>query len=345
MVFQNFEPSTRNFILHQIPNMNWKKWLRRSLRLFVFLFVLLNIIAAFHAYKFTHFYPGLGGKLKKPEQWTFSDKASAILFGVKYPKSENFTHPAGRYDSVQLRTADSILIDGWYIYGSRKADTTAASAPGTVLLFHGHGGCKSSHIAEGDFFQQLGYNVLMIDFRAHGNSGGNTCTIGRKEAEEVKLAYDFVKNKGEKNIILWGTSMGAATITSAIENYPELQPQKIILEMPFATLLDAVEGRVRIMGLPEQPVASLLAFWGGAEQGFWAFGYKPGEYAKKIKSPTLLQWGANDNRVKRSEMEQIFNNINLPKKELVVYEKSGHQSLCVNEPDKWKEKITAFLRN
>jgi hypothetical protein len=324
--------------------MNWKKWLRRTFRFGLFLFVLLNVVAAFHAYKFTHFYPNLGGRPKKPEQWSFGDKASAILFGVKYPKSENFTKPGTPYDTVQLRTADSTLIDGWYIYSNRTNDTNGAAVAGTVIMFHGHGGCKSSHIAEGEFFQKSGYHVLMIDFRAHGNSGGNTCTIGRKEAEEVKLAYDFIKKKGENNIILWGTSMGAATITSAIEMYPDIQPQKIILEMPFATLMDAVEGRVRIMGLPEQPVASLLTFWGGAEQGFWAFGYKPADYAKRITCPVLLQWGAKDNRVKRSEMERMYNSLAVSHKELVVYENSGHQSLCVNEPAKWKEKVIAFLQ-
>jgi alpha-beta hydrolase superfamily lysophospholipase len=81
----------------------------------------------------------------------------------------------------------------------------------------------------------MGYNVLLLDFRAHGASGGNTCTIGYYEAEDVKLAYNFLKDKGEKNIALWGISMGAAAIAHAVDEY-HLQPSKVILEMPLAQL-------------------------------------------------------------------------------------------------------------
>ena len=42
---------------------------------------------------------------------------------------------------------------------------------------------------------------MLVDFRAHGNSDGNTCTIGYDESEDVKLAYDYISNKGEKNIV------------------------------------------------------------------------------------------------------------------------------------------------
>ena len=59
--------------------------------------------------------------------------------------------------------------------------------------------------------------------------------------------------------------------------------------MPFGSLPDAVKGRVKIMGLPQEPISTLLTFWGGVQNGFWAFNLKPSEYAKKIKCPVLLQ--------------------------------------------------------
>ena len=33
-------------------------------------------------------------------------------------------------------------------------------------------------IAEANDFRYQGYNIMMVDFRAHGNSGGNMTTIG-----------------------------------------------------------------------------------------------------------------------------------------------------------------------
>jgi hypothetical protein len=58
--------------------------------------------------------------------------------------------------------------------------------------------------------------------------------------------------------------MGAAAVSKAINDYP-LQPSKIILEMPFGSLLEAAEGRIKIMKLPPEPLATLITFWGGTE--------------------------------------------------------------------------------
>jgi pimeloyl-ACP methyl ester carboxylesterase len=108
--------------------------------------------------------------------------------------------------------------------------------------------------------------------------------------------------------VLWGISMGAARITKAMNDYP-LQPKKIILEMPFATLMQAAEGRIKMMNLPPQPLASLLGFWGSVEKGIWVFSVKPAEYAKNIAVPTLLQWGKNDPRVQEVETNLIYKNL------------------------------------
>ena len=260
-------------------------------------------------------------------------KASAIFLGVKYPKSQNLEQPQVAYETVHFYTKDSIRIEGWHC----RRD----SAKGTVILFHGHGSAKSKVLPEAMYFYSLGYNTLLVDFRAHGGSQGNTCTIGYEEAEEVKLAYDHVA-KTEKNIILWGISLGAATITKAISEY-NIKPSKVILEMPFGSLLEAVKGRVRTMGLPAQPISSLLAFWGGVEQGFWAFGHNPCDYAKNIHCDVLLQWGRNDARVTEAEENCIFQSIPSARKKLAVYEHSGHQSLCKNETAKWQEEVKQFL--
>jgi esterase/lipase len=137
--------------------------------------------------------------------------------------------------------------------------------------------------------------------------------------------------------------MGAATITKAMSDY-SLQPQKIILEMPFGTIEDAVKGRLKLMGVPAQPMATLLTFWGGTINGFWAFNMQPQEFAKKITCPVLLQWGANDPRVSRKEQDNIFSNINTTNKKFVVYESAAHESLCKKENEKWITEIANFLQ-
>ncbi len=312
-----------------------KKFLKILFRSVIAVFILLNVIVAFHAYKFTHFYDNGSITLKKNEEKSGWDKAKEILFGINAVKKHNTVTADSSIRTIYLKTKDSLKLEAWYI--------PVDSAIGTVCLFHGHGGTKSGVFKEAEEYRKLGYNTLLLDFRAHGNSEGNTCTIGFDETEDVKLAFDYIKSKGEKNIVLWGISMGASTIVKAIKDY-DLQPQKVILEMPFGTIEDAVKGRVKMMGLPVQPISTLLTFWGGTEHGFWAFGMKPQEFAEKITCPTLLQWGKNDPRVSKSEEDILFKNIACANKKFVVYENSGHESLCKKETDKWIKEVTEFLK-
>jgi pimeloyl-ACP methyl ester carboxylesterase len=100
-------------------------------------------------------------------------------------------------------------------------------------MFHGYGSSRSDIIPESTVFYKMQYNVLMLDFRAHGNSEGNICSMGYYEAGDVKAAYNFISSTGEKNIILWGGSMDAASITKAMHDDHAIKPSKIILEKCF----------------------------------------------------------------------------------------------------------------
>jgi len=310
-----------------------KKILRRILKVLLILFILLNVVVIFHAYKFTHFYNYGEVTVKPASHKTGWEKTKEILFGFNTSKRPD-SIPSGQFETIYFTTKDNLKLQAW--------EFRVDSAKGTVIMFHGHGSNKGAILNEAEGFRKLGYNTILLDFRAHGNSEGNTTTIGYKETEDVKLAYDHVKASGEKNIVLWGISMGAATISKAVHDY-QLQPSKIILEMPFGSLPDAVRGRIKMMHLPAEPLSTLLTFWGGTIRGFWAYNFKPQDYVKDIKCPVLLQWGKNDPRVTEKETKELYANITAPKK-LVVYENSGHESLCKKERDKWMAEVTAFLQ-
>ncbi|UAY51905.1 alpha/beta hydrolase [Ferruginibacter albus] len=312
-----------------------KRLFKYLIRTFIVLFILVNVVMAFNAYKFTHFYDAqtetASKKIEDKSKW---DIIKGALFGINYSKKPNSIIPDLTFKIIHVKTKDSIDLEGWYL----KTDSVAK---GTVLLFHGHGANKSDVMEEAQEFLAMGYNAFLIDFRAHGSSGGNTCTIGYYESEDVSLAYNYIVNKGEHNIILWGISMGAAAIIKAVHD-TGVHPQKIILEMPYGSLLQAAEGRLKIMHLPPEPLSGILCFWGGLEHGFWAFNMRPDEYAVKIDCPVLLQWGKQDPRVSEQEINDIYAAIPAGKR-LVVYDSCAHESLCAKENAKWKREIKTFL--
>ena len=312
-----------------------KKWLKRIGYTLLVIFIFLNVMMAFQAYNFTHFYAGVP-KPKRPEEISTKEKLSSIFFGVKYPKAIVVDYLHIPHQTINIKTEDGINLEAWY---GIKNDSLHK---GTVILFHGHGSSKSAIIKEAEAFYSFGYNILMVDFRNHGNSEGNTTTIGYIESKDVKAAYDYVQSKGEKNTVLYGISMGAATVMKSINDY-NLKPNKVIIEMPFGSLYDAVKGRMRTFHLPEQPFSALLTFWGGTEQRFWAFNFEPWDYATKINCPVLLQWGINDPRVTEAEINHIFKNLASHQKLMIKYAQSAHESLCKKENTKWVKTVGDFL--
>jgi alpha-beta hydrolase superfamily lysophospholipase len=308
------------------------KWIKRIGWTVAGLFILLNVMVIFHAWQFTHFYPDA----PKIDLKTLSvgQKIKMVFFGYQFPKSKITQRPTEPVEQVNLTVDGDLKISGWL----QRSDSTKNA----VILFHGHGSQKGSLVDQANFMRSLGYSTLLIDFRAHGESDGTTCTIGYNEVEEVKAAYEFMKAKGFDKIVLFGSSMGAAAVIKAVRD-SQLDVDKLILEMPFGSLPDAVQGRMRIMGLPGTPLGELLTFWGGVEHGYWAFNYSPCDYAADLKMPVLLQWGDQDPRVQRHETECIYNNLAGSKK-LVVYEGAGHQSLYKFAPEKWAGEVTQFLQ-
>jgi uncharacterized protein len=312
------------------------KWFKKLLKSFIILFLLLNVIVIFHAYKFTHFYEAVENPMKKPDQYSFMDKTKAIVLGIDGYKRPETEQPSIPFQAVTIETEDGVQLDCW--------DIPKDSSKGTIIMFHGHGSNKGALENEMNAFHSLGYRLFMVDFRAHGKSAGNTTTIGMKETMDVKAAYDYIVSKGEKNIILWGISLGSSTVTNAIHTYASIQPAKVILEMPFGSLPEAVESRMKIMGLPPQPLSTLLTFWGGVINGRWAFNMQPAEFAKEIKCPAIILWGRKDNRVRESEVDKMFANLPNANKQIVKFDSSGHQSLCFNEHEKWMKNVEAFLK-
>jgi alpha-beta hydrolase superfamily lysophospholipase len=298
--------------------------------------ILINISAAFHAYRFTHYYDDDKVRNQPPSQGKPFLCTWRLMTGKKLARSPIQYYPNIPYDTVLLTTANGEKLEAWYM----KAD----SARGTVILFHGLGSNKGNVLGEAFKFNSFGYNTLLVDMRAHGNSEGIVTSIGYKESEEVKLAYDHVSQKGEKNIVLWGMSLGAVIISKAIWQY-DLNPQKIILEMPFDRMQDHIRARARISGFPGEPFGFFVTFWTGLEQGYWGYGHKTSRYVKSINCPVLLQWGTSDDYVMKEEIERIFASISSPKKKLEIYAGAGHGPLVAGNRPQWDKSVTDFLND
>ncbi len=293
--------------------------------------ILVNISAAIYAYKFTHFF-------SEPKTTSTSHnllyKTWKLFVGPTFYKDAIEPEPPFPYHAVTLQTKDNIAIDGWY----SQTDTSTKC----VIFFHGISVNKSYVVKEASMFRSWGYNVLLIDFRAHGKSGGSNSTFGMKETDETAEAFEYAKFRGNKRIILYGVSLGAGVSLRAAA-CGMVHPDAIIADMPFGSLHLHLKSRAEVLGFPSEPFATLVTFWIGMERGYNAFRHNIDAYAKDVHCPVLVEWGEKDRYVKRNEITNVFKNLGSSKKKLVVYPNADHESFLQVDPITWQKSMKDFL--
>ncbi|WMJ72332.1 alpha/beta hydrolase [Cytophagaceae bacterium ABcell3] len=309
---------------------NIKKYLKPIALLAGTGFTLVNVAAWFHAGKFTAF-----SKEKElnpvASDLTPLQQARALFTGVHNPRPVNDILPSKPYTTFYVD--GPVKLECWHM----KVDKPL----GTIIIFHGYGGCKSSMVERAEALYDMGYDIILMDFSGSGGSEGNITTIGYKESKQVKAIFEHQKSKDTGPIILYGVSMGAVAIMKAIQDN-QIEPDAIIVECPFGTMYKTTCARFRNMNIPSFPFAGLLLFWGSIRSNFPAFSHKPCEYAKAIKCPVLHLFGEKDDKVSIEETVEIFKNFAGPKR-LKTYPQAGHESYLINYRQEWTNDVANFL--
>ncbi|KUG09710.1 hypothetical protein ASU33_18665 [Solirubrum puertoriconensis] len=305
-------------------------WLVRAALL---LFVLINVVAFNHAWRFTHFSAQPGRHTISPEQLSLADKLWVLATGIRNPKPIHAQPPAFAYRTFYISSPNGKL-ECWY--------SPVPQARGTVALFHGYTSDKSHLLREAAYFRHLGYSVLLTDFAGAGGSEGYRITVGYRESYDVAAVVRWLQQQQPRQrVVLYGVSMGAVAILRA-ESELGVQAAANIIECPYGSMLQTAQNRFASMGVPAFPMANLLVFWGGVQNGFWAFDLSAEAYATNITMPTLLMWGTADPRVTRQETDAIFAALSGPKQRH-DFAGSGHEPYWRKHREAWQQTISAFL--
>ncbi|MGH2444768.1 MAG: alpha/beta hydrolase [Candidatus Limnocylindria bacterium] len=148
--------------------------------------------------------------------------------------------PAGE----ALTGGGGIGLAGWYI------PSGAGSGPAgpTVILAHGWGSNKSDMLERAAPLHGA-YNLVLFDFRNHGQSGEAASTQGVREASDVRAVIDWlIEAKGPDRIAVLGVSMGGASTLAEAER--DERVDAVIVESTHATLANAVQSRLDRAGYP-----------------------------------------------------------------------------------------------
>lgn len=138
------------------------------------------------------------------------------------------------WESLRLRTQDRVPIDAWLLRHPR--------AEGILLMLHGYSASKADLLdVARSFFEAGRYHLLLIDFRAHGGSGGRRISFGKQEVLEIQAALEFFKGIPEfasLPIGCYGISMGGAIAILAAARFAQLQA--VVTDSAYADLARAL---------------------------------------------------------------------------------------------------------
>ena len=183
-------------------------------------------------------YPGVSlivaERLTKPYRRALA--SSPAVFGLDY---EDVTFPSA-VDGIDLR--------GWFL--------PVAGSDRVVVIVHGRNSNRTGDdgqlVPHAAALVDRGYNVLLFDFRAHGESGGLRYTLGAAEQRDVLGAVAYLEGRGfaPDRTGYWAHSMGAATALLTASALADVRA--IVADSSFARLGDLLaEELPRASGLPD----------------------------------------------------------------------------------------------
>ena len=206
-----------------------------------------------------------------------------------HPNENNYSGDKISVDieKVKIQTADNIELLGWYHKKNLKDYKT-------LVYFHGNAGSLENRIHKLNHFQDMNINFLIIAWRGFNGNKGKPSERGLYV--DGKSAIDWLKKKGvdEKNLILYGESLGTGVATHLAQNK---NYAGVILETPFTSMVDAAKNFY-----PYIPINLLL------KDKFENF-----KKVKNINTPILVMHGEVDQIVPFSMGKKIYEIANNPK--------------------------------
>ncbi|MDE7538342.1 alpha/beta hydrolase, partial [Streptococcus agalactiae] len=235
-------------------------------------------------------------------------------------------------------TNQNIKQVAWYVPAAKKTHKTA-------VVVHGFANSKENMKAYGWLFHKLGYNVLMPDNIAHGESHGQLIGYGWNDRENIiKWTEMIVDKNSSSQITLFGVSMGGATVMMASGEKLPSQVVNIIEDCGYSGVWDELKFQAKEMyGLPAFPLLYEVSTISKIRAGFSYGQASSVEQLKKNNLPALFIHGDKDNFVPTS---MVYDNYKATagKKELYIVKGAKHAKSFETEPEKYEKRISSFLK-
>ena len=235
-------------------------------------------------------------------------------------------------ESITIESESGSKLAAWYVPDS--------ASTATVILLHPVRSDRRSMLDRARFLAKQGYDVLLIDMQAHGESPGEHITSGHREKLDVAAAVDFVKGRHpDHRIGIDGWSLGGAATLLAVP----LGVDAIVLESVYPTISEAVYDRVEIrLGPLKHLVAPALLCQLKPRLGIAPSDLRPIDFVSRVGCPLLVLAGDADVHTPLEETQRMFAEAEEPKR-LVVFENAAHEDLMAFDQKLYETEVGGFF--
>lgn len=234
-----------------------------------------------------------------------------------------------RLEAVYIPSGDGLWLHAFYLRAEKPSDKL-------VIFHHGFTGGAMDNAAHAMFFHNLGYEVLLPELRAHGESEGKYVGFGILDRFDTLewVRYSRKRFGSGVKILLHGTSMGASTALMAL-GLDEIQEtvSAVIADCAFTSPYEILAHVIKNdYHLPPAPILKAAGILAKKDAGYSFDEYSTLDALRGNNVPVLFIHGREDTFVptwmSRKNYEACPG-----KKELLIVDNAGHgSSVFENQP-------------
>lgn len=158
-----------------------------------------------------------------------------LVLGLTHPTRQLAMTPPEAYglssEQVSLVTADGVHLEAWHVSGLRASDVLDGQrwtqARPAVVCSHDYGASRDQLLSPLTVeLTEMGYDVLLLDFRGHGQSGDAPVSFGQTETADVAAAVSYLAQRTDidvERIGLYGRGMGGYASLLAAARLPGIR--------------------------------------------------------------------------------------------------------------------------
>ena len=213
-----------------------------------------------------------------------------------------------------------------------------------VIAVHGYTDSAYFMVGAAKKFLHYGYNVLMPDLRAHGKSEGKYIGMGWLDRLDLMQWIDYlIATYGNIKIILYGISMGAATVMMASGERLPSNVRAIIEDCGYTSVWDIFESELdKRFSLPTFPVLNISNGVAKLKAGYDFKEASSVDQLKKCQKPMLFIHGGKDDFVPTYMVYEVYDAANC-EKDLYIVDEAGHAEAKDCDVDAYWNKVFSFI--